>query len=68
MKAKEMFKKLGWQEREETSSTYCIKSYRKHEHIIYFDYDKQIDIGAIMIDLDLLKAINKQVEELGWNK
>lgn len=68
MRAKEMFEKLGYEEREETISMNCIKSYvnKEHMHIIYFDYDKQIDIGAIMITFDLLQAINKQIEELGW--
>ncbi len=70
MTAKEMFEKLGYEERKETTSMTCIKSYinKNHMHIIYFDNDKQIDIGAIMITFELLQAINKQVEELGWNK
>jgi len=69
MKAKEMFKKLGYEEREETTSMTCIKSYINYSRmdIVYFDYDKQIDIGMRMLTLDLLQAINKQVEELGWN-
>lgn len=69
MTAKEMFEKLGYVEREETTSMCCIKSYINFKtlHIIYFDYDKQIDIGNTMITFGLLQAINKQVEELGWN-
>ena len=66
MSAKEMFEKLGYEEREETYSTQCIKSYVNKEHLsyIYFDYDKKIDIGSLIIDMKLLQAINKQVEEL----
>lgn len=69
MSAKEMFEKLGYEEREETTSMTCIKSYINYRRmdIIYFDYDKQIDIGMRMLTLDLLQAINKQVKELGWN-
>ena len=71
MSAKEMFEKLGYKERKETTSMNCIKSYINLEKmkIIYFDYDKQIDIGNLMISLELLQAINKQIEELeerGW--
>lgn len=68
MSAKEMFEKLGYYEREETTSMSCIKSYINYEHLytIYFDYDKQIDVGGIIITFDLLQAINKQVEELEW--
>lgn len=69
MSAKEMFEKLGYEEREETFSMSCIKSYihkGSFIHIIYFDYDKQIDIGNRPITFDLLQAINKQCEELGW--
>ncbi len=68
MSAKEMFKKLGYEERTETSSMACIKSYINYKKlkIIYFDYDKRIDVGNTMISFDLLQAINKQCEELGW--
>lgn len=68
MTAKEMFEKLGYEEREETTSMNCIKSYinKSIMHIIYFDDDKTIDIECRIMDMDLLKAINKQVEELRW--
>lgn len=68
MSAKEMFEELGYEVREETSSIDTIKCYfnRDVPHHIYFDNDRTIDVGDIIISLDLLQAINKQVEELGW--
>lgn len=68
MSAKDMFEKLGYQERSESSSLRCVKSYINYKtlNIIYFDYDKTIDIGNMIISYELLQAINKQVEELGW--
>ena len=70
MSAKDMFKKLGYEERTETNSMACIKSYinYKNLNIIYFDYDKSIDLGKIIVTMDLLQAINQQVKELGWHE
>lgn len=70
MSAKEMFEKLGYEEREETYCLNCVKSYfnKKIMNIIYFDSDKTIDVSNLIISYELLKAINKQVEELHWNK
>lgn len=70
MTAKEMFKELGYKEIKETYSINCVKSYihRKTMAIIYFDNDKTIDVERMAINYELLQAINKQVEELGWNK
>lgn len=68
MSAKDMFEKLGYEERTETSSIACIKSYINYKNlsIIYFDSDKSIDLGNITITIDLLQAINQQIKELGW--
>ena len=33
---------------------------------IYFDKDHTIDMEGTKITIELLQAINKQVEELGW--
>lgn len=65
MKAKEMFEKLGYTFCENHHSMFAIIVYRKDLDYIYFDSDKKIDIKCF-IDVPLLKAINKQVEELGW--
>lgn len=68
MSAKEMFEKLGYEEREETSCLNCVKSYINYKtmNIIYFDSNKTIDVNNLIITYELLQAINKQVEELGW--
>ena len=70
MTAKEMFEKLGYKEREETYCLNCEKSFINYKtlNIIYFDNDKTIDVQNMIISYELLQAINKQVEELGWNK
>ena len=70
LSAKEMFEKLGYEEREETYCLNCVKSYINYKtlNIIYFDSDKTIDVQNMIISYELLQAINKQVEELGWNK
>ena len=69
MSAEEMFEELGYQfcPNEEHFSLSAIVVYRKGLNSIYFDFDKKIDIGCVIVDMKLLKAINKQVEELGWN-
>lgn len=70
LSAKEMFEELGYKERKETNCLNCVKSYINYKtlNIIYFDSDKTIDIQNMIISYELLQAINKQVEELGWNK
>ena len=69
MTAKEMFEELGYTycPNEEHFSLNAIIVYRKGLKSIYFDFDKTIDIDGKIIDMKLLKAINKQIEELGWN-
>lgn len=66
--AKELFKELGYKERTTNYSLYAIKIYEAHGSIIYFDYDKHIskEGASIFINMNELKAILKQVEELGW--
>lgn len=74
MTAKEMFEKLGYKK----DTTYKI-----YGHLYYFNEDIKIDFDLedkdfykysclndcrCSINMQELKAINKQVEELGWNK
>lgn len=68
--ARELFEELGYEERTETDSLSCVKCYINYKtlNIIYFDYDKTIDVGNMIISYKLLQAINKQVEELRWDK
>lgn len=65
MKAKEMFEKLGYKQEKDNWIIYC-----KNEDAIIFMDDKTFykrhyyDPGDI--NIEELKAINKQIEELGW--
>lgn len=74
--AKEMFEKLGYEDitneysyDKDYKAVYINKTYTPHVRIIFEEYGttKVID-NEIDITIPLLKAINKQVEELGWNK
>ena len=75
MNAKEMFEKLGYEERKEEY---------KNDKIYAITYADYVNGNWITITLDkievvtnrtkgylnisMLPAINKQIEELGWNK
>lgn len=78
MSAKEMFEKLGY---EIDIDCLGIIRYAKHDtnyntdyYIRFYDNLKEIssnilddnELFPLVIDLDLLQAINKQVKELGW--
>lgn len=74
--AKEMFEKLGYEDitneysyDKDYKAVYINKTYTPHVRIIFVEYGttKVID-NEIDITIPLLKAINKQVEELGWYK
>ena len=82
MKAKEMFEELGyWIDEEskleilykmkwEISSTYWIgfdKTKKTFERFITSDSPFHPS-KSFEIDMPTLKAINKQIEELGWNE
>ena len=77
MTAKEMFEKLDY-EWTETSSYIQYNKYNwKHWifkseiTICFWKFSNNISINdelVIDINQELLQAINKQVEELGWNK
>ena len=66
MRAKEMFEKLGF---EEIKLVNCIV-YENTNDDVEIDFEfatKEFHLcGIYYISLGLLKAINKQVEELGW--
>ena len=78
MKAKEMFEKLGYKQVENNanyigykyefsdgSSIYStIRFYLPQQEIEFYYNDDILN----SIDVEELQAINKQVEELGWNK
>lgn len=73
MSAKEMFEELGYK-KEESVNQLIWKNYRQ-----FVDFNKTAESlniymngignwqGFQVNDFKLLRAINKQIEELGWN-
>ena len=74
MTAKEMFEKLGYKYTKYGNDIEFNKQFEYAEVKIYFaDFAKTIEISSdkditFTIDIEELQAINKQVEELGWNE
>lgn len=71
MKAKEMFEKLGYIKDKEPRFTsvvsytkYCKDGCCRIDDLIF--YENGISIDESFISFKLLQAINKQIEELGW--
>jgi hypothetical protein len=69
--AKEMFEKLGYEREFKNNVIYYFKKIRIPKRNIIYSInfiidDKQIFINK-NIEIEELQAINKQVEELGWN-
>lgn len=74
--AKEMFKKLGYEYYEDDGFE-CYKkekrkliepdyiSFNRLEREVFMSNDSKNGNGVI-VDMELLHAINKQIEELGW--
>lgn len=64
MKAREMFKKLGYTFIE---NNYCIAyGVDLSHHLLFVKSEKEIMLNFNGISVDELKAINKQAQELGW--
>ena len=74
MSAKEMFEKLGYKQTIENEVIYYFKEINIPKrfggsmfyYINFILEDKEIFISR-NLTIDELQAINKQVEELGWN-
>ena len=71
MKAKEMFEKLGYEidtTRETENHLFYVREYAIIDFDLFRrDFYKYNQSGfRSPIDMKLLQAINKQVEELGW--
>ena len=76
MSAKEMFEELGYIESENNNKgityNYNFTDYSTYSFIHFNKKDEKIEMESNVINgyditLQELKAINKQVEELGWN-
>ena len=70
MTAREMFEKLGY-EYEESYDGSLIDYYKKHNNLnleLLFNKEKETFCMTYVVDVDvkLLQAINKQIEELEW--
>ena len=77
MTAKEMFEELGYKlsKVKEDETGFIVKRYSKGGWLIidfYLEHEqfvcKDKNNEAFGVDMKELKAINKQVEELNWNK
>lgn len=63
--AKELFEELGFDLVETTS--YMVYYYNEEDEIYIWFYNNSKTIEIVNeFTLDILKAINKQAEELGW--
>ncbi len=67
MTAKEMFEELGFDLVETTPYMVYYHNEENDIYIWFYNNGKTIEI-VNEFALDTLKAINKQVSELGWNK
>lgn len=66
MTAQEMFDKLGWEKTKE--SLYIIvyeKGFRTISFLQHSEYEYAVSSSG-HISIEMLKAINKQCQELGW--
>ena len=71
--AKEMFEELGYkvfEDNEPELDSYCIViATKEYNHSIIFNKKrKKIFFDYTNIGIKELKAINKQISELGWNE
>lgn len=66
MSAKDMFKKLGYKQTNNDNYSICYSNEEENFYIYFYKYWKKIEV-LHDITIQELKAINKQVEELGWN-
>ena len=70
MKAKEIFEELGYEQNTKNDVIYYFKKIHiPKSYIVYsinFIADKKEIFINKNIDMQELKAINKQIEELGW--
>jgi len=70
--ADEMFEELGYKKTRDKIDCWCIYENNKHKisfekncKSIFFEDKKDI---MVLIKFDVLQAINKKCEELGWNR
>jgi len=71
-KADEMFEKLGYEKTRDGVDCWCNYEnkihkiyFEKNEHAIFFEDKKD---KLVLINKEVLQAINEKVKELGWNE
>lgn len=70
MNAKQMFEELGYKKCDECTNPSYFKKDDPYAWINFSDtgvaISSQLDLGYESLDYELIKAINKQAEELEW--
>ena len=66
MSAKEMFEKLRYKQTNNDNYLTCYSNEEENYYIYFYNYWKKIEV-LHDITMKELQAINKQVEELGWD-
>ena len=67
MTAKEMFEKLGYKQQRFNSEEIEYYNFEADLYVWFCRRTKTIEV-SFDITIELLKAINKQIEELHWNE
>ena len=67
MSSREMFEELGYKQTNNNIYSTCYKNEKEDYYIYFYNYSKKIEV-LHDITIQELQAINKQIEELGWNK
>nr|DAQ16390.1 MAG TPA: hypothetical protein [Caudoviricetes sp.] len=76
--ARELFEELGYEYYEDDGFN-CYKKEKRRliepDYILFDRLEREVfmsnsskNSNGVILDMKLLQAINKQVEELGWNK
>lgn len=66
MSAKEMFEKLRYKQTNNDNYLTCYSNEEENYYIYFYNYWKKIEV-LHDITMKELQAINKQIEELGWD-
>ena len=67
MSAKEMFEELGYEYQQNNVDQICVCNIDNDEWLWFYIDRKTFEYNQ-EVYRDLHKAINKQIEELGWNE
>ena len=68
MKAREMFEELGYTKIVNNDFLLEYTNYEITKKVVFYKKIKEVLSYEETLTMPLLKAINKQIEELGWNE